>query len=230
MKTAEATAVGAVVGVVCGHGASVRPGGRLRQVSPGGSLYTRGVKVVGVYLVRNEVDLIETNLRHHLATVLDEALIIDNGSSDGTLELLVELADELPLQVSSEAGSMYQSARVTRLARFAAQQGADWVLPVDADEIWVAGDEPFRSVLEEAPADARALFVDVLTFVQRRDVLAARPGVLATMTMRPGRLSGRPKRPRGWCVTERSAGSSCRTHQSACTVPPPTCSSQPATI
>ena len=160
---------------------------------PGGSLYTRGVKVVGVYLVRNEVDLIETNLRYHLATVLDEALIIDNGSSDGTLELLVELADELPLQVSSEGGSMYQSARVTRLARFATQQGADWVLPIDADEIWVAGDQPFRSVLEEAPADARALFVDVLTFVQRHDVLAARPGVLATMTMRPEQTLGTPE-------------------------------------
>jgi hypothetical protein len=148
------------------------------------------VKVVGLYLVRNEVDIIETNLRHHLTTVLDEAIVVDNGSTDGTFELLAELADELPLQLGSEIGHVYQSARVTRMARYAAQQGADWVLPIDADEFWVARDEPFRSVLEEAPVDARALFVDVINFVQRRDVLAASPGVVATMTMRPDDVMG----------------------------------------
>ena len=148
------------------------------------------MKVVGLYLVRNEVDIIETNLRHHLTTVLDEAIVVDNGSTDGTFELLVELADELPLQLASEAGHVYQSGRVTRMARFAAQQGADWVLPIDADEFWVARDVPFRSVLEEAPVDARALFVDVINFVQRRDVLVAHPGVVATMTMRPDDVVG----------------------------------------
>ena len=133
------------------------------------------MKVVGLYQVRNEVDIIETNLRHHLTTVLDEAIVVDNGSSDGTFELLAELAGELPLKLASEIGHVYQSGRVTRMARFAAQQGADWVLPIDADEFWVARDVPFRSVLEEAPVDARALFVDVINFVQRRDVLAASP-------------------------------------------------------
>ncbi len=180
-----ATAVGVAIGGGIGHGASVCRAGRRGQVSRGGAPYTRSVKVVGLYLVRNEVDIIETNLRHHLTTVLDEAIVVDNGSTDGTFELLVELAGELPLQLASETGHVYQSGRVTRMARFAAQQGADWVLPIDADEFWVALDAPFRSVLEEAPVDARALFVDVINFVQRRDVLAAHPGVVATMTMRP---------------------------------------------
>ncbi|HEX4433498.1 MAG TPA: glycosyltransferase family 2 protein, partial [Acidimicrobiales bacterium] len=143
------------------------------------------MKVVGVYLVRNEADVIETNLRHHFETVLAEAIVVDNGSSDGTLELLADLADELPLQVASELGHIFQSGRVTRMARFAVQQGADWVLPLDADEFWVAADRPFRSVLEAAPADARALFVEVINFVQQRDVLAVQPGVLRTMTLRP---------------------------------------------
>jgi Glycosyl transferase family 2/Methyltransferase domain len=154
-------------------------------VTPGGPPYTRSVKVVGLYLVRNEVDVIETNLRHHFANVIDEAIVVDNGSIDGTLELLGDLAEDMPLQVASEVGQIYQGDRVTRMARFATQQGADWVLPIDADEFWVGTDGPFRTVLEETAPEVRALFVDMVNFVQSRDVLVARPGVLSTMTMRP---------------------------------------------
>ena len=50
------------------------------------------VKVVGLYLVRNEVDLIELNLLHHFETAIDEAIVIDNGSTDGTIEVLASLA------------------------------------------------------------------------------------------------------------------------------------------
>ena len=89
-----------------GHRASVCRGGGRRQVMPGRPLYTRCVKVVGLYLVRNEVDIMEVNLRHHFATGIDEAIVIDNGSTDGTLEVIADLAEELPIQLSSEVGSM----------------------------------------------------------------------------------------------------------------------------
>ena len=85
---------------------------------------------------------------------------------------------------------MYQPDRVTRMARLATRQGADWVLPIDADEFWVAAGGSFRHVLEETPPDVGALFVELVTFVQSRDVLAARPGCLVSMTMRPERQLG----------------------------------------
>ena len=141
--------------------------------------------VVGLYILRNEADIIETNLRHHFASVIDEAIVIDNGSIDGTIDIVSELAEELPIRLASEIGPMYQADRTTRLARFAVMEGADWVLPIDADEFWVGDGAPFRAVLEDTPAEVEALFVDLVTFVQRRDVLAARPGCLVSMTMRP---------------------------------------------
>ncbi len=148
------------------------------------------MKVVGLYLVRNEADVIETNLRHHFASVIDEAIVLDNGSTDGTLELVAELAEDLPIQLASEVGAVYQSDRMTRLARLATLEGADWVLPIDADEFWVGMGRPFRDVLAAAPADVRALFVELVNFVQRRDVHVAEPGCVETMTMRPARPIG----------------------------------------
>ena len=50
---------------------------------------------------------------------------------------------------------MYQSDRVTRMARLAIMQGADWVLPIDADEFWVGAGGSFRHVLEDTPAEVR---------------------------------------------------------------------------
>ena len=135
------------------------------------------MNVVGLYLLRNEADIIETNLRHHFASVIDEAIVIDNGSTDGTIELVSELAEDLPIRLASEVGPMYQSDRVTRMARLAAMQGADWVLPIDADEFWVGAGASFRAVLEDTPAEVGALFVELVTFVQSRDVRAARPGL-----------------------------------------------------
>ena len=114
--------------------------------------YTRCVNVVGLYLLRNEADIIETNLRHHFASVIDEAIVIDNGSTDGTIELVSELAEDLPIRLASEVGPMYQSDRVTRMARLAVMQGADWVLPIDADEFWVgAGDADSETFSRRLP-------------------------------------------------------------------------------
>ncbi len=64
------------------------------------------MKVVGLYLLRNEVDLVEVNLSHHFATAIDEAIVIDNGSTDGTLEKLIELADSMPIQIGERARSL----------------------------------------------------------------------------------------------------------------------------
>jgi hypothetical protein len=152
------------------------------------------MRVVGVYLVRNEIDIIELNLRYHLANVLDDAIVVDNGSTDGTLELLARLAGELPIVVASEPGGYLQAELVTRMARQASRAGADWLLPIDADEFWIGDGQSMRNVLEATPNDVGALRCEVLNFVQRREELAPTPSSLGTAVMRVAEPASPPER------------------------------------
>ena len=56
-------------------------------------------KRVGLSMVRNESDVIETFIRHNL-TLLDELHIVDHNSSDNTREILIHLKQEgLPIHI-----------------------------------------------------------------------------------------------------------------------------------
>nr|NLI51666.1 glycosyltransferase family 2 protein [Propionibacterium sp.] len=97
-------------------------------------------EVWGVSLVRDEGDVIEATVRHLFGQGVDHLLIADNGSHDGTLELLRRLSAELPrLHVALDREPAYlQSEKMTWLAHHAWRAGADWIVPFDADEFWFA--------------------------------------------------------------------------------------------
>ncbi len=106
------------------------------------------MKLVAVSIVKNEADVVEAFIRH-TRTWVDQHLVFDHDSTDGTREILGELAREgLPLAVFTDQtlGNLQQmrSNHLTRLA--VTEFGADWVLPLDADEFLVA---PGRAVLED---------------------------------------------------------------------------------
>lgn len=95
------------------------------------------MRLVAVSIVKNEADIIEPFVRHTLAWV-DHHLVFDHDSTDGTREILGALRREgLPLTLYTDAAlGNLQQARSNFLSRLAArEQSADWILPLDADEI-----------------------------------------------------------------------------------------------
>ena len=140
-----------------------------------------GTRVFGVLLVRDEVDVVRLNVLHHLSFGCERILALDNGSSDGTQTVLRRLADRVPLAWTSDAGPYRQAELFTGLAQEAAAQGADWIVPLDADEFWIApqGLEP---VLEQQGPGAWE--VERVEFIQRAGQERPSPEGLLTMTRR----------------------------------------------
>jgi len=105
------------------------------------------MRLVGVAMVRNEADLIEAFVRHHLQR-LDALHIVDHCSEDGTREILRALGDEgLPLSIArDDRPAQRQPETITALARAAFADGAHAVFPLDADEFLKC---PDRATLEQ---------------------------------------------------------------------------------
>ena len=97
-------------------------------------------KTIAVTMVKDEEDVIRAVLRHMEAQV-DGILIADNMSTDRTLDILTAVAEgssiHVKIVVDHQVGYT-QSVKMTALADIARKQmGAKWIVPFDADEIWV---------------------------------------------------------------------------------------------
>jgi hypothetical protein len=121
--------------------------------------------VWAVGVVRDEADIIEATVTRMLREV-DHVLVADNRSVDGTGEILRSF-DRVTVMVDPDPNFCVdeeQARRTTALAALAAQRGADWVVPFDADEVWVTRDgRRLGDVLDELPPNtllARAEMVN----------------------------------------------------------------------
>jgi hypothetical protein len=139
-------------------------------------------RIVAIMVVRNEADLLPVNIRYHAAQGVTEFRIVDNGSSDATTRLLRELSRRFRILWSRDDGPYHQSEMVTGLAREACQAGADWIVPIDADEFWSAGHRRLAQALEASTADA--IEARVVNFVQDRRSRDHGDAALLTMTSR----------------------------------------------
>lgn len=133
------------------------------------------MKIVTVTMVRNEQDIIETFVRYH-EPLVNEMVILDNGSSDQTSDILWKLKEEgLKIQILFDPETAFlQSEMVTKMVRNAfLELNASLVIPLDADEFIASNLGGIkRESLENLPYD-KPVYLEWLTYVpQFNDCLA----------------------------------------------------------
>lgn len=91
-------------------------------------------------LVRNEIDIIEQNIDFHLRMGIEQFVVTDNGSVDGTRDVLSDLKRRLGnsmIIIDDAEPAFHQAARVDRMIRLAKREFRPrWIISADADEFW----------------------------------------------------------------------------------------------
>ena len=123
-------------------------------------------------LVRDEADIVDAQIAHHLSAGVDFVVATDNRSVDGTTEILERWESDGRLHLIRESGDdLRQTEWVTRMARLAATDfGADWVINADADEFWWPQGASLKDVLEVIPAHFGVVRGAWRNFVPRPEV------------------------------------------------------------
>ncbi|WP_186587210.1 glycosyltransferase [Synechococcus sp. A15-28] len=117
-------------------------------------------------LCRDEADILESMLRFHLAQGVDRIIATDNGSVDGSLEILKRFERRGQLTLLQEPEHTHdQAVWVTRMARMAAAMGADWVINSDADEFWWPEQGSLKSSLTQVPESIKGVLVERTNFL-----------------------------------------------------------------
>jgi hypothetical protein len=111
------------------------------------------MKVVMTLTARNEADVIDEMIAFHLAIGVDFIIVADNGSTDGTIDVLDRYVRDGHAELIRVPDPFRQIELVTDMARRAATDfGADWVINSDADEFWWPRDGSLKEILAAAPA------------------------------------------------------------------------------
>jgi hypothetical protein len=126
------------------------------------------MRIVMLLLVADEADIVRENLDFHLAQGIDQLIVMENESTDGTIDILREYEDRGAIRLIQRSGLYDQGPWMTELARIAVEdEGADWVIPNDADEFWWPHEGTLRDVLADVPQDVGGLVCQRVNFVPR---------------------------------------------------------------
>jgi hypothetical protein len=134
-----------------------------------------GPRLLGISVVKNEQDIIEPFVRHNLR-FLDWLIVLDNGSEDGTKDILARLEREHSMLIvahDDEFGHT-QFTRMNELLRIGVSRyHPDYVIPLDADEFLGASQRgEFCCALESIPRGGCGL-LPWRTFVITLDTIDA---------------------------------------------------------
>jgi nucleoside-diphosphate-sugar epimerase len=111
-------------------------------------------------VVRDEEDILDTNLRYHLAQGVDFVYAIDHNSTDGTPDILRGYEQMGVLRMFREDGDINdQAPRVTPLARLAHDElGADWVINVGS-YVEISIENLARLIIEQTGSPSEVVLI-----------------------------------------------------------------------
>lgn len=119
------------------------------------------MKISAVMLVRNEENVVGASIYNALNIIgVDKIIIGDNGSNDKTRQLLDAIARRDERMTWTDVSGSYRQAEIVNgLAQEAITEGADWILPLDADEFPAWNPSAMRSTLSNSKAAGYAFSV-----------------------------------------------------------------------
>ena len=102
-------------------------------------IMTENLRLAASYLIKNEVDIIEANIRFHAQQGVDHFAIMDNGSTDGTREVIESLRSEFDIFVLDRPEHTYQFHKWRQEIVGVCDKAfsPDITICCDADEFWI---------------------------------------------------------------------------------------------
>ena len=111
-------------------------------------------KIISITTVKNESDIIESFIRYNL-NIVDEMIILDNGSTDDTLHIINQLIEEgLPINIIIDKDRYFEPAKKYNflLKKAINEFNADIICPIDVDEFIVSNNNSNpRDIIKKIP-------------------------------------------------------------------------------
>jgi hypothetical protein len=103
-------------------------------------------------LVRDEIDIIGSNIDFHLRMGIEQFVVTDNGSVDGTRDVLADFGRHFGKSmviIDDAEPAHHQSVRVDRMIQVAKQKFRPrWIISSDADEFWYPANGRYDSEID----------------------------------------------------------------------------------
>ena len=93
------------------------------------------IKIAATLVVRDEADILEPMLAHHIEEGVTHIFVTNNNSKDATKRILSRFPEVVEVIESTDM-THNQEAHTTRMARTACGVSPDWIVHLDADEFW----------------------------------------------------------------------------------------------
>lgn len=128
------------------------------------------VKLGMTLLVKNEADIIELNVNHHINQGVDIIVALDDNSTDRTSVILRNLADKGLLHLVDYPKTKYDhSGLVNYLGSISANKyKADLLFHCDADELWVSSTGNLKQEMIDRPF-VTGLYVPMINVLLKED-------------------------------------------------------------